>query len=94
MLLLSHLFIDKHQARTAEWKALLPSVSPPGGAITLLLVLTSLPPQGPDQETPPALEDSSLGREEETKRVVKGFENFRVFFLVVAVFKKSLIKPP
>lgn len=63
MLLLSHLLIDKHQARTAEWKALLPSVSPPGGAIALLLVLTSLPPQGPDQETPPALEDSSLSEE-------------------------------
>lgn len=63
MLRLSHLLTDKHQARTAEWKAVLPSVGPPGGAITRLLVLSSLPPQGPDQETPPALEDSSLSEE-------------------------------
>lgn len=46
MLLPSHLLIDKHWARTVEWKAELPDASSHGHCSMLLLGMVFLPPRG------------------------------------------------
>lgn len=81
-LLRSHLFIDKHQAGTAEWEAGLPDASSPGVSRHDVAGLHTLPPGGRDREVSPALKDS-VRRGKEVERIVEGFEDCSVFVVVV-----------
>ena len=58
-LLLSHLLVGKRWAGTVAWKAALPGAGSPG--VSHHTAGLHIPPsRGLGQETPPALEDSSL----------------------------------
>lgn len=73
-LLLSHLLGDKHQAGTAEWKAMLPGASSPGASRHVAAGLHILPPGGRDQEVSPALRTLS----EERKKSKGLYKDWRI----------------
>lgn len=91
--LLSHLLIDKHWTRTAEWRTGHADVRSPGRPILLPLVLTpSSRWLGPGGVTCPA--GLPIRREKGIKRIVKAFENVRVSVVVTTCFWKTEYHTP